>query len=310
MISNKALGWGAALITGTLWGTSPVLSMPLLEYADSKVIVWLQYTIACLTLFVLLKVGNATGTIKKTAKFHLNWSNRYDVFWTAMCGIVGQGMYNYLSYLSLESITASENGVIHGLNPIAILFMGFLRHNVSFNFKQISAAMGAFIGIIILVLDPFANNEGFHFGHLLCFASVICFASNAYTRVYLASKYGSVKTMYHQFFCSSVGFGILIYFTGGSFSSAINLVNSVPAIVSICLLGIGVSALSYLIYLYAMNRIGVAGASVALNIAPLSSFILAVIILGEVVTTLKVLAILMVLFSMMMFMRFSRSESC
>ena len=55
-----------------------------------------------------------------------------------------------------------------------------------------------------------------------------------------------------------------------------------------------------------MKTIGVDGAGMALNLSPLSSFILAVIVLGEAVTPMRIAAITMVIISMMFFMKFSQ----
>ncbi|MCW8336804.1 EamA/RhaT family transporter, partial [Vibrio sp. DBSS07] len=73
-----------------------------------------RYTVAFITLFVIIKVSNAIGKPQKKVDFKLNWENRHDIFWAASCGIIGQGAFSFLSFLSLDYITASENGVIQG----------------------------------------------------------------------------------------------------------------------------------------------------------------------------------------------------
>ncbi|MEF1218598.1 EamA family transporter, partial [Photobacterium damselae] len=66
---------------------------------------------------------------------------------------------------------------------------------------------------------------------------------------------------------------------------------------------------SYLIYIYAMERVGVDGTGMALNLMPLSSFVLAVFALGESVTPMRLLAIAVVIVSMMMFMKFGNDKA-
>lgn len=225
-----------------------------------------------------------------------------------ICGIVGQGFFSYFSFLSIKQINVSENGIIQGLIPIFILIIGFMRHDAKFSCWQLIAALGAFIGVVLLVLDPSSNNGGFNISHLFALAGVLCFSSNAYLRDALAAKYGALLSMYYQFFFVSITFALLMLLTGKGFSEALIIFVSKKHLLSVCILGIGISALSYQLYIYAMKIIGVDGAAMALNLTSLSSFLLAVVLLGEVVTTRRSLAILVVILSMMIFVKMSKKN--
>ncbi|EDL54740.1 hypothetical protein VSAK1_18479 [Vibrio mediterranei AK1] len=307
-MSNTVKGWIAAIFIGLLWGIPWIVGTPILEVMDAQVLVWVRYTVAFITLFVIIKVSNAIGKPQKKVDFKLNWENRHDIFWAASCGIIGQGAFSFLSFLSLDYITASENGVIQGLIPIIILCVGFLRHGERFTVLQIVAAVGAFAGVAILVMDPSVEGSGFNIGHLICFASAASFSTMAYARAKLAEKYGSVATMYHQFVFAAIGFGIYLLFVGADFSSALGIFSSPLRIICITILGVGISGISYLIYIYAMERVGVDGTGMALNLMPLSSFVLAVFALGEAVTPMRLIAIAVVIGSMMMFMKFAHKK--
>lgn len=307
-MNNRTKGWIAAIFIGLLWGIPWIVGTPILEVMDAKVLVWARYTVAFITLGIVFNIGLSTGKMKKKEDFKLNWNNRSDVFWTAACGIIGQGAFSFLSFLSLDYITASENGVIQGLIPILILIVGFFRHNARFTMLQILAAVGAFVGVAILVMDPASETQGFNIGHLICLASAASFSCTAYARAELAEKYGSVATMFHQFVFASIGFGIYLIFTGADFSSALGIFSSPLRILCIVILGVGISGTSYLVYIYAMERVGVDGTGMALNLMPLSSFILAIFALGEAVTPMRLLAIVVVIVSMMLFMKFANKE--
>jgi drug/metabolite transporter (DMT)-like permease len=130
----------------------------------------------------------------------------------------------------------------------------------------------------------------------------------AYARAELAEKYGSVATMFHQFVFASIGFGLYLLVTNADLSSALGIFSSPLRILCITILGVGISGISYLIYIYAMERVGVDGTGMALNLMPLSSFVLAVFALGESVTPMRLLAIAVVIISMMMFMKFGNNK--
>ncbi|MCP3967560.1 MAG: DMT family transporter [Lentisphaerae bacterium] len=308
-MKKSVTGWSAAILIGLLWGIPWVVGTPILKVVDAQMLVWVQYTIAFITLGIIYNVGLATGRLKKKADFKLTWSNRSDIFWTASCGIIGQAAFSYLSYFSLKYISASENGVIQGLIPILILTVGFLCYNARFTVLQILAAIGAFMGVAILITDNKAGSGGLNIGTLLCFASAASFASLAYARAKLAEKYGSVATMFHQFIFASIGLGLILLFSGADFTTITNIFTSPLRIICICILAIGISGLSYLLYIYAMETVGVDGTGMALNLMPLSSFILAVIALGEHVTAMRLIGVATVIFSMMIFMKFKYKGS-
>ncbi|KAE8177680.1 DMT family transporter [Photobacterium carnosum] len=307
-MNRTTMGWTAAIFIGLLWGIPWIVGTPILEVMDAQVLVWVRYTIAFMTLALILKIGTATGKLTKKKDFKLNWENRHDIIWSAACGIIGQGAFSFFSFLSLDYITASENGVIQGLIPILILTVGFFRHNARFSPLQMVAALGAFVGVAILVMDPKSETDGFNIGHLICFASAASFATMAYARAELAEKYGSVATMFHQFVFASVGFGLYLLVSHADLSSALGIFSSPLRILCITILGVGISGISYLIYIYAMERVGVDGTGMALNLMPLSSFLLAVFALGESVTPMRLLAISVVIISMMMFMKFGKNK--
>jgi len=309
IMNNRVKGWIAAIFIGTLWGIPWIVGTPILEVMDAQVLVWLRYTVAFITLGIVFNVGLSTVKMTKKKNFELTWANRSDVFWTAACGIIGQGAFSYFSFLSLEYITASENGVIQGLIPILILTVGFFRHNARFTVLQMLAAVGAFVGVAILVMDPNSETNGFNIGHLICLASAASFSCTAYARAELADKYGSVATMFHQFIFASIGFAVYLLTTGADFSSALNVFSSPLRILAICILGVGISGTSYLVYIYAMKQVGVDGTGMALNLMPLSSFILAVFALGEAVTPMRLLAMAVVVISMMLFMKFAKKDT-
>jgi drug/metabolite transporter (DMT)-like permease len=307
-MNGRLIGWTCAIFIGLLWGIPWIVGTPILKVMDPEMLVWVRYTVAFFTLGIIYNIGIFTGKMNKKVAFKLEWANRYDIFWTAACGIIGQAGFSYFSFLSLKYISASENGVIQGLIPILILIIGFFYYNARFTFFQLIAAMAAFFGVTILVMDPGAGTTGFNIGHIICFASAACFASTAYPRAKLAEKYGSVATMFHQFIFASIGFGFFLLFSGGDFLTAVGAFTSPLRISSIFILGVFISGTSYLIYIYAMERVGVDGTGMALNLMPLSAFILAIFALGEPVTIIRLIAIGIVIVSMMTFMKYRFKE--
>ncbi|GGI77800.1 hypothetical protein GCM10007978_14320 [Shewanella hanedai] len=302
-MSERNKGWIAAVFIGFLWGTPWVVGTPLMEVMDSKMLVWLRYVVASITLFVILGVMSKSAVTQEYQKFSYSWDNRIDVFKTFACGFIGQALFSYFAFLSLDYITASENGVIMGLIPILILSVGFFARGARFTMLQLGAACLALAGVTMLVYVPESSSGGFNLGHVLAFLSAFAFASTAYTRADLAEKYGSISTMYHQFIFAAVGFTFVVLFYGLDFTTALQAFTSPSRILSIFILGVFISGISYLIYIYGINRVGVDGTGMALNLMPLASFALAALVLSEPFTTWKCVAIAIVVSALMIFVK-------
>ena len=302
-MTSRNKGWIAAIFVGFLWGTPWVVGTPLMEVMDSKMLVWLRYVVASLTLFVILKVTSKSPANQGFEKFTYSWDNRVDVLKTFACGFIGQALFSYLAFLSLDYITASENGVIMGLIPILILTVGFVTKGARFTPLQLGAAGLALAGVTMLVYVPESSSGGFNIGHLLAFLSAFAFSSTAYTRADLSNKYGSISTMYHQFIFAAVGFTFVVMFYGLDFTTSLQAFTAPSRILSIFILGVFISGISYLIYIYGIDRVGVDGTGMALNLMPLASFALAALVLSEPFTTWKCVAIAIVVSALMIFVK-------
>lgn len=300
MSKNIFSGWMAAIFIGLLWGVPWIAGVPLLKTMDSTVLVWLRYVVSVITLFTILKMG-----YKKTENTPNLFENPKDLIWTIICGVIGQGAFSFLSFLSLKYISAAENGIVQGLIPIMVLATGAIFYRYRFNGIQLLSALGAFLGVAVLVLDPSAKINGFNLGYLICFGSVLSFSCTAHARAKLADKYGSVTTMFQQDVAAALAFTLILLFTGADFGSALTAFSSPLNIFCLAVLGVGISGISYIIYIYAMKSVGVENCNMALNLMPVSAFFLAIYVLGETVTIYKILAIVIVFISMFFFVKYN-----
>ncbi|MGF1724854.1 EamA family transporter [Photobacterium nomapromontoriensis] len=109
--------------------------------------------------------------------------------------------------------------------------------------------------------------------------------------------------MFHQFIFAAVGFTFVVMFYGLDFTTALGAFTAPSRILSIFILGVFISGISYLIYIYGITKVGVDGTGMALNLIPLASFVLAAVVLSEPVTLWKCAAIAIVVSSLMVFVK-------
>lgn len=309
-MTNTAKGWIAAISVALLWGTEGSLATLPLSLIDAKLLVWLRYVIAFSLLGIVLAVSPFRGDshIKRPKVFCFSWQNRKDVLKLFLCGVVGQGLFSYLSFLSLDYITISENGVIQGLLPIATLLVGALCHGDRFTLVQMGAAIVSLLGVILLVFSPSGHQPGVNIGHFICLFSVLSFASVTHFRVQLAKQYGGVQTMLYQFGFAALGFFFYLLSDGADFNNLHLLFTPAHELLCVLILGTCVSGFGYLGYIYGVERVGVDGSSMALNLIPMSAFLIGTLVFGEEVTLLRILAMAMIVGGMVLFVKPSPSK--
>lgn len=296
-MNKSTSGWLAAILVSVLWGTPSVLGKFILELISFPTLIFFQYFTAIITLLFILALKKNKAQKKK----FFTWKNKKDVMSMAVVGILGHGAFTSLSLYSLKFITAAENGIIQAIIPLLILLIASVFYDERFTKPQIITGFGAFFGIVLLVLDPTLEVHGFNEGHLLCFLCTLCFASCAHKRSQLSVVYGPVHTMLYQYIFAFIAASFLLFFSSTPLTEFLILSAHPKILLMLSFIGVIVTGISYLFYIFAMKQIGVEKTGIALNLLPISSFILGAIFLGEEVTLIRVFAIFLVVLSVLLF---------
>ena len=307
-MDKSILGYLAALLTAIIWGIPCVFGKSLDGFISIEVLVLSQYVLASLTvgLFILFRFRSS----KKNGKMYtLKIKSKRDFVSFAAGGIIGQYAFSILSFYSLSSISAPENGIIQALIPIFILAIGTLFYKENFTRSQIISSFFAFFGVGLLIFGTEFVYSKINSGHFVCLISSIFFAVCAHDRERLTNIYGPVVTMFYQFLFALIAAIFFFSFSKASLSDFVVLLSYPEKMFMLVSIGVGVSGLSYLLYAFSIQCIGASRSGVFLNIIPISSFILSVVLLGEEVTKLKLLGIALVTVSMIAFKYLSCSSS-
>ncbi|MFH4766264.1 EamA family transporter [Vibrio parahaemolyticus] len=92
-------------------------------------------------------------------------------------------------------------------------------------------------------------------------------------------------------------------FDGVNFSSSQLLLHSSYSLLCVLILGTCVSELGYLVYIYGIERVGVDGSSMTLNLIPMSAFFIGTFVFGEQLTVFRVVAMGLIIGGMVIFVR-------
>jgi len=298
-------GWSAAIAVAVIWGVTGVVSKPLSVLIDPMTLVFFRYVTAVFGLLVVFPFISRIKSLKEDVGTKLSISKK-DILKIAVCGIIGQGAFSYFNFLSLNYIGATENGIVQGMQPFATLLFGMMFMNYKMNKYQGATFILSMLCIFFLNLGPM-NSEGSNnvlLGYIFVACSMLSLAWTTYLRDSLAKKYGSVVSMLYQYIAVALAGLFLVPILQLDLTQIVLIFSSPLLIFLFIFLGTVESGLSYVIQLFSFKRIGVEKSTMALNLLPLVSYIVAVMTLGESVTLVKTIAILLIVIALYYFNRY------
>jgi len=306
---NVALGWIAAIAVAIMWGVTGVVAKPLTHAIDPLTLVFFRYVTAVTGLLVIFSLTRKNTYFNKEMGSSLKIDKK-DIALIVFTGIVGQGCYSLFNFLSLYHIGATENGVIQGMQPFATVFFGMMFMNFRMNKIQWAAFILCAICIYAMSAGPSSSVDGGNElkGYLFVTLSMLSLGWTAYLRQKLALKYGSVVAMLHQYIAVAIaGLGMVFFFRLDL--SQVHIILASPLLIFLMIfLGTCISGGSYLIQLYSFKQIGVENSTMALNLMPLVGYVVAVMALGEEVSMVKTVSVLLIVVALYLFTRSAGSK--
>jgi drug/metabolite transporter (DMT)-like permease len=252
-----------------------------------------KYTVPYITTFTLTFLRFFYATIilyfvmKRTAvDFKLEKAKLPVYLFT---GIVGMFGYHVLFFTALKYTTAINSSIIAATNPMVttLLAVLFLRSRLAG--KQIFGILLSFTGVILTITGAdFSVLRSFSFnaGDIWMLAAVAAWA--AYS-VFSKSKGKGIQpivlTYYSFLVCTVLLIPFVIYEKPWEYLLTI----PVSAHLAVLYMSIFPSVIGYLVQQMAIKEIGPSRASVFVNLVPVFSIILAVLILGEALEPVKLL---------------------
>lgn len=289
---NKTLGLSIALFCAALWGASFPLGGVLAGKLDPVVLAIARYAIATLG-FVVLFAFSKKHTLKKI-------QSKKDAALLIAAGVSAQAVFFYFTILSYDYISSGEVGVINGMAPFLAMIAVFILDKVVPSSVKVFAVILSLVGAGIIAYDPSNKIQGLNTGHLLALLGVLGFVTYNYILGKfgsdLSERYDTFSSCFYQFGSATVALLILGLVTGADFSSAAVLTENPKHIGSILSLGLVCSGIAYALWEVATLKTQDAViTTMALNVLPLFSMIVAFFLLGEMVTLQKLVGVFTVI---------------
>lgn len=265
------------ILTTIFWAGAFIAAKLSITFIPAFTLTFLRFSIASIILyFVIIYKEKQVYKLKKK-----------DIPVFLFTGIIGMFGYHVLFFTAVKYTTAINSSIIGASNPIitTILCIMFLRDKITY--KRFLGIILSFIGVFLTITNSnlsAISNIGFNKGDLLMLIAVLFWAAYSVYSKKVMTNYSPITLTFYSFvFCSIFLIPFVVY------ENPIKFMSKVPyySYVAVIYMSIFPSVIGYLVQQMAIKEIGPSKTSIFINLVPVFSIILSVLILGETATIIK-----------------------
>lgn len=215
-----------------------------------------------------------------------------DFIYIVLIGLLNSIVSMTSLQLSVKYSNASTAATLVASNPIFVSLFAWLILKERYKLKKYIGIVLGFFGLMIFSLGKLESDSwlGIFFG---VFAALTFGLYTVLMRKY-TKKYDALRVSAYSSLTSGLIYLGLISLTGGLKVPSLNLSDWLIVI----FLGVVVTGIAYLTFFRAMEVIGTAQASRIFFLKPVVATLLALLILGERITVIKIIGIIIILISL------------
>ncbi len=273
LMSMAAFFWAGAFIAGKF-------AVP---YIPVSSLTFFRFFFAVLVMTLLFLSGkfgrDENGRAFRVEKKHI------PVF--IVTGIIGMIGYHLLFFTSLKYTTAINSSMINAMNPIMTTIIAGLLIHTKFPKKQIFGIVLSFIGVILTLTGAdfeIMRELSFNKGDIIMLGAMLCWAVYSVFSKIKGQGIPAFWMTYYSFVSCLIFVSPLVIM-----EKPWTFIGSIPASAWIAVLYMSVcaSVIGYMIQQISIKEIGPSRTSIFINLVPVFSMVLAVLILGETLEPVK-----------------------
>ena len=237
-----------------------------------------------ITLTMLRSVMAAVGLlmiagIRKTKFKFQKEDYRMIIFLSFLAIPVNQ----FLFLLAMKYTTPTNAALLYGSSPAVVLLISHLMGRERVNWKKGIGVAIAFCGIFIIVFERGIDLQSdYAIGNLLLFVAMLAWALYTIQGRVLVLRYGAFTTSSVTMILGTVMFIPIGMIGTIEFDYSKLTINHLWGLLY---LSLGTSIFAYLLWYYALSRIAASRVAIFANLQPILTTILAVVLLGQIITT-------------------------
>ena len=271
------------VLTTMFWGGSFVAGKIALPEFPPMTLTFFRYLLATVMIFPYMWIKEERKTPAKK-----------DYVLLFVLGLLGISGYFAFQFTALLYTSAASASTINALNPLTSSIIATFLTDERLTRHKVGLIFLAFSGVLLTVsggnLSTIINMQ-FNKGDLIMLLAMVCFAFYGVFSKKATAKYSPLLVTAYVFL-----FGLIqitpLMLREGVWMNALSF--SGTAWAAIVFMAIGSSVLGYLIQQVAIKRIGVNKTSLFINLVPIFATIFAHFVLGDPITAVNILAILII----------------
>lgn len=218
-----------------------------------------------------------------------------------LLGLVGMVGYHVPFFVALHYTSASNASMIAATNPIMTALLLSIIYKERLSLTKFAFLLLALLGVLLTITNWHLEKLfelDHNIGELLMVAAVFCWASySILVRKFIVNFRPIVMSFYAFFTCSLM----VLPFALAEGMIKTSMVAPLSAWGSVFYMAIFASVLGYWIQQESIKKIGPAKTNIFINLVPVFSLILAMLILGEVIPMTKWISGAMIIFAVASF---------
>ncbi len=281
MKDKRTLAIFAISSASIFWGLSLLSIKVVVDVVPPMPLALLRFIVAIGTLFLFMKITKDKSRIKKS-----------DIPRIAASGIFGVTLYYYFQNTGVKLISPSSASIIIALVPILSLIGESLVFKTKLTLPKILSVIISFIGVYIIVGFRLKDAVGDILGFIMMFGAAISWVFYVIITKPLLADYSQLSIIFYQYIFGTI-FILPFSFHEKVQWSAV----TIPIVLNIVFLGAVCSAFAYYLNAYAVDHLGVAVASIFVNLMPVAAIVGSFLILKEHINMNELLGGAIVIFS-------------
>lgn len=209
-----------------------------------------------------------------------------------LLGIIGTFLYHALFFSCLKYTTAINSSLIGSSLPMVTTLLAVIFFHEKINFVRVAGILLSFLGVSLTVTGgdwQVVAGLKFNAGDVLMFAAVWSFAAYSVLSRRFMQKYRIsplTLTAYTFLVCVVVSIPFVVWERPGTY-----IANTTPGgWLSILYMAVFASVLGYLFQMTAIQRIGAPKAAIFVNLVPVFTITMSVLLLGEAFSLFKLMS--------------------
>jgi drug/metabolite transporter (DMT)-like permease len=271
MCVNRRRAVFEALFTVVVWGASFVATKVALRYTAPDVVVWLRFALGVVILGIAVLVGR---------KFAL--PDKRDWLYFALLGFLGITFHQWLQSNGLVTAQATTTAWIVATTPVFMALLGWFALKEKLSWLHVCGIFISVIGVLLVVTrGHLAQLVAGKFGSVGDYLIMISAPNWAVFSILSRRGLNKYPAALMMFYVMAFGwlFSSVLFFAQGGFSQ----IGKIPldGWLGIGFLGIFCSGLAYIFWYDALQALTAAQTGVFLYLEPVSTVVVATLILGE-----------------------------